>query len=541
MTVSRNILPLMAAAVVVALMLAVAACGHGGMAEQAARAAVDTVEAHYKAYATTEADLPLIADAARRPHCRAVDRRTRVRAALYHGAVLDELGRADSALIHYKRAEAACDTADHDLLGYINLRIASLYQMEFASDGEVLTRYQFALDNFKSCKDTHYQLVCLDAITRCYDLTDKNTAIDYADSLFRLAETHNELWYVIRAKSLLAQIHFFKREYLKANRFAVSALTMATDTDSEDINKESLAIAVRTYALLGQPDSASLYLSKLPSPDNGTDSISYFFALAETERSLGDINGYITHYQIGDSIADCLILSSQQHKLREIEGKYNLQQMELDKTKTESRNLYLLLIVLLLVSLLAALSHLLLRHRDRLRQISDENHDVQMQLRHSIANLNQLQQSFKLSESSLLRSKQELGKTQRLLEANRMHVRLLRTISQSISLRKQRNNDSSLSVGGINQDFWDEVFQYANSEYSGIIDHFREMGMAEDSAKFVGLCCLGLSNTIIKTCMGFTNLHYVTNKKAKIAQKFIGSQKTMDEYIAQMRTVYSDI
>ncbi len=48
----RNIVPVVAA--VVALMLAVAACGHGGMAEQAARAAVDTVEAHYKAYATPD-------------------------------------------------------------------------------------------------------------------------------------------------------------------------------------------------------------------------------------------------------------------------------------------------------------------------------------------------------------------------------------------------------------------------------------------------------------------------------------------------------
>ncbi|MBR1552324.1 MAG: hypothetical protein IJ632_08430, partial [Muribaculaceae bacterium] len=70
---------------VVAALLALAACGHGGMTERAARAAVDTVEARYKAYTTTEADLPLIAEADRRLDSRGVDRRTRVRAALYHG------------------------------------------------------------------------------------------------------------------------------------------------------------------------------------------------------------------------------------------------------------------------------------------------------------------------------------------------------------------------------------------------------------------------------------------------------------------------
>ncbi|MBR1550847.1 MAG: hypothetical protein IJ632_00835 [Muribaculaceae bacterium] len=48
----RNIVPVIAG--VVAALLALAACGHSGMTEQTARAAVDTVEAHYKAYITTD-------------------------------------------------------------------------------------------------------------------------------------------------------------------------------------------------------------------------------------------------------------------------------------------------------------------------------------------------------------------------------------------------------------------------------------------------------------------------------------------------------
>ena len=63
----RNILPVVAA--VVALMLAVAACGHGGMTEQAAHAAVGTVEAHYKAYATTDPLAECYPDQSPYAHC----------------------------------------------------------------------------------------------------------------------------------------------------------------------------------------------------------------------------------------------------------------------------------------------------------------------------------------------------------------------------------------------------------------------------------------------------------------------------------------
>ncbi|HAP51245.1 MAG TPA: hypothetical protein DCQ56_08535, partial [Porphyromonadaceae bacterium] len=63
----RNILPVVAA--VVALMLAVAACGHGGMTEQAAHAAVDTVEAHYKAYATPDPLAEKYPDQSPYAHC----------------------------------------------------------------------------------------------------------------------------------------------------------------------------------------------------------------------------------------------------------------------------------------------------------------------------------------------------------------------------------------------------------------------------------------------------------------------------------------
>ena len=41
---------------------------------------------------------------------------------------MDELGHPDSAMIYYKTAEANAAPDDYSNLGFINLRIANLYQ-----------------------------------------------------------------------------------------------------------------------------------------------------------------------------------------------------------------------------------------------------------------------------------------------------------------------------------------------------------------------------------------------------------------------------
>lgn len=50
------------------------------------------------------------------------------RANLYKGAVMEELGHVDSAMIYYKTAEAAAASTDYANLGQINTRIADLYR-----------------------------------------------------------------------------------------------------------------------------------------------------------------------------------------------------------------------------------------------------------------------------------------------------------------------------------------------------------------------------------------------------------------------------
>ena len=224
----RNIMPVIAG--VVAVLLALAACGHGGMTEQAARAAVDTVEAHYKAYTTTEADLPLIAEADRRLDSRGVDRRTRVRAALYHGAVLDELGRPDSALIHYKRAEAACDTADHDLLGYINLRIAELFRCSTVADSAAIDKYKRAFDEFIAISNPQRQAQCLNGIGLSFMFTHPDSASHYILRAVTIASMAQDTLGLNNYLSSLVFFYYHNHQYLQAKNIAVQLMQRGDST-----------------------------------------------------------------------------------------------------------------------------------------------------------------------------------------------------------------------------------------------------------------------------------------------------------------------
>lgn len=57
------------------------------------------------------------------------------RALLYRGAVLDELGRPADAMLSYKKAEFAADTADYRNLALIHLGIAEMYKGLYAGNG----------------------------------------------------------------------------------------------------------------------------------------------------------------------------------------------------------------------------------------------------------------------------------------------------------------------------------------------------------------------------------------------------------------------
>ena len=519
----RNILPVVAAAVVVAQMLAVASCRHGGMTEQEARAAVDTVEAHYKAYTTDSADLPLIADADRRLDCRGVDRHTRARAAVYHGAVYDELGNPDSALIHYKRAETLCDTADHDLLGYINLRIGYLYQFHFCVDTTALSRFRQSLSRYTLANNKHYQIICLGSIGNLYNIDNLDSAYTYLSRSRKMALAINEMALFSDYEVSLAENYFRRKEYVKAKECALGIIIHNNDSTLD--TSRPYSIAIQSYAQLGMIDSAKHYLARMPIIKLPADSISYYDAATEIARAQKDFDQFSTSMQQSVDIAGYAMLNSFQVQLKDTEKKYDYQLLENESLKWR---FYLLLALMLLLCVAVLAIALVFFNRQKQTKLTNQELTI-AQLKNDL----ELMKTVHVDNHKLQRTIQKQVETVVDFVNLAMSVRTGETQIKDF-VRKVK---SSITLDSEDKSFWADIQTYADSTHNNLISEIRQKfpQLKQSDLQLMGLMCCGLPTSSIMLCMGYNDIHSLYNKKRRVAQK-LGTTETLDNFIKKYST-----
>ena len=100
----------------------------------------------------------------------------RLRSLIYKGAALADMGDRLEAADWYKKAEETADTADYDNLGYINLRLASLYGESFIENDEHITKLKKAIDYFHKARNKEYEFMCMCLLGAFYRAIDLVTA-----------------------------------------------------------------------------------------------------------------------------------------------------------------------------------------------------------------------------------------------------------------------------------------------------------------------------------------------------------------------------
>ena len=536
-----------------------------------ARHALLLVQARYKCYVTEPADSALIGSALSYyadHHGSSADHERYTRALIYSGAVAEELGHPQQAMQHYLEAESTADPDDHFNLGYINGRIAGIYESEYTTDSTDLVRYKKALSHFRKAGDIYWQATCLTNIGGLYRTCNNDSALHYLQQSVSFSKEHGLTYNYYKSLDKLCGLYYYMEDYTKSKDLATK---IYQENQGVYDDTQYLSFGIRSFAKLGMADSAEHFLSHLSTPQSQMDSVTWLNDNAEISRAKGDYRNYSTFAIKRDSIAEIMILNSYQVQLKDAEEKYNNTLLKLKNSRLKFNQflfIFISLLLLLLLLLLLQRYHIIKRQikiansekdliQSEMQRLALEQEVAKMRLEQLEIEKGQLTSDKERLE--IEREQAEVERARALVQASLMtnknkedvntpellacHHAVLRELTEklqcddenvsflsAIFTSRKRHN---LRIGELSKDFWINVEKVANLGFNGIISYVRKNypEASENEIRFIGLSCLKLSNEVIKVCLDLSNIKTVSSYKTYIVYRVTGKAQNIDDFI----------
>ena len=492
-------------------------------------------QARYKCYITATSDSDINrALAYYRAHSR--EREKLTRAYIYKGAVMEELGHPDSAMFYYKHAEATAAPDDYFNLGYVNMRIATLYQDEFSQDSVAINRFKDAIRYFTILNDTNYLISCNGDLGALYGVKRPDSTEFYLTTAIRLAQQFNpSKQYTYKSK--LAGFNFYKAEnYSLAKDLAMDVLCNGKQYSHEN---QFYYYAIWSYIKMGLLDSAKLIFQATPPPCDKVDSMNWFKTIAEIAKEEDNQINYSKSLRESYDAEVRIVSSKQEAKLRLAENEYQKIQLE-SHVASVSRSNHFLIIIL---SILFILTLLLISLTLQLRR-SNRKKDAEMNnLEHALVDI----------ISGLEKKQRNLDQTQKdMVKRVSYRIDALRELFDSIKFKSKgkeqdgRRTIVSLSsvVRGLNEiyqplkielsaDFWDKMRVSVDDEYNGIVSYVESHYplLTQKELRLFTLLCAKISPQIIKMCLNYTHVNSVTNNRRIIINKKMGLDMSFESFV----------
>ena len=302
-----------------------------------ARHALLLVQARYKCYVTEPADSGLIDIAYRYyagHHSSSQDHERYTRSLIYSGAVAEELGHPQQAMQHYLEAESTADPNDHFNLGYINLRIGSIYESEYVTDSTDLMRYKQALPHFVKAGSDYYQAVCLAGIGGLYRTHNNDSALHYLQQAVAFSKKHGLTYNYYEALDKLCGLYYYMEDYAKSKDLATK---IYQENQGCFDGTKYLSFGIRSFAKLDMTDSAEYYLKLLPDPKTSVDSMMLHKTLSVIAEAKDDYKSGIVNYRKSNEVADTIILQSNAELLKDTEQQYKTNHLKRETEKAKGK------------------------------------------------------------------------------------------------------------------------------------------------------------------------------------------------------------
>ena len=519
-------------------------------------------QARYKAYVTATSDSDINrALAWFRAH--PADREKLTRAYIYKGAVMDELGHPDSAMLYYKHAEATAAPDDYNNLGYINLRIANLYQNVYFNDSAVVSRMRNASRYYSIIKDTSYLITTIGTLGLFDEFVDRDSArffLEEAISLGKAIQSPSRFFY----QSKLAGHYFYDQIYSHAKDLSLDIILNGKDYCDED---QFFYYAARSYAKLNHLDSALWVKSMIPAPRCAVDSMNMHLLMAEISQASHDYRGFAYHSHQADEIDKHMMKASIKSSLSNLENSFDVYQHENElKADSIARIILvvgasLMLIIGLFVMAFLVIRRLIRRYENKMSDVKDELAGLLSDTEEKVSSLESERNAH--CEKLEMQSKEleELRKKKCELESERQgiveqvsnivrHRNLaLRELYEGMRVRvddekpkrliplvgmiKELNDKKRILHEAPRDSFWNTLRLSVDGEYQGIATYVENKypSLSIKEHHLLWLMCAGFPNQIIKMCMNFRSDATVSNNKRRLIKEKMGLDVKFEEFI----------
>ena len=480
-------------------------------------------QARYKCYADiTASDDSAITRAIDYYRAHSSQREKLTRAYLYKGAVMEELGRVDSAMYYYKTAEVNADAKDYINLGQINTRIADLYRRFYADNQICYDKYKQSLKYYKKIGNKKLQLMCLLSMGSCNGIMLKGDAEQLLDQATQIAiELDDSLCYYLCQELLCRQLSFKSKSIQRAKQIAMHCLK-----DYQPyINHDLLLDLADIYAKSGMADSARYYLNLVTLSAEMTNleqvKTRKHLILSRITRLEGDTSLSAHFDMLAHQISDSILNSDKRYQIQEIENEFNNRQQSSILSKIDHLRWIILGLAAAAIIVITLLFIEYLRRLRNTRAIVKEFENINLSHTNDLLNLFD---EHNTSIGHLITNLISILKTC----ANNSDERQIPTTQLAHQIK-----ESIVDVA--DSGFWDELRLYLDHENDNMISRIADNpNITKKDLKLIELSCFGFSYLEIAMILDYSP-RYVLNKRKIIAQK-LGLQKPLLDYLNDLMT-----
>jgi len=493
-----------------------------GLATEGDRAYRDLLltQARYRCYitATTDSAINRALDYYRH---HSTEREKLTRAHIYKGAVMEELGHPDSAMLHYKHAEATADPDDHFNLGYTKMRIGSLYKSYYAYDGASIKKYEEALAIFSKIENLDYQYKCLSNLGCQYRDNDPLKAQQLLYKALFYSKQKGDTARIIEDLHSLIVLFYYKKQYDKALKLLEEAVNM----NWKDYSFDFLTSAANLLAKCGQPDSAASFLNLAAQYDIEDDSkrkMYFLESLSEIALARGDTIAYLDYNHQESVISNSLMSNDSKIGITKTELDFdnahshflNLENAEIKRLILWGICLFAFTVALFLFKYYrqAKLYHMTVIELYKNRRIISE---LKQDASNQLSSLDNLKRSF---DRLQIKDKQ-------IREFIALQLELLREITAACYHNpKNKFGDQVKRIVQFREkdmDKWSKLYSYIDEEYHDIMSNtkMKYPMLKEKDLLLIALCCMDFSYVQMAMILGYSNPTSIGTIKQRLAKK----------------------